>query len=276
MGRLARKGNNQADLVPVECFDIWNGEIAGVVTVRISKQTERKEDKPCSIVLESLVDSSHRTSVQRNYTYNQSLDDFLVQRTITPRVPSKVPPSVVSIAPATVEDSKSEQSPESEKKTRFVSDLLCRASTFAESVSSEIEKAGDAHSVLKMRMLELDALTNKLNGESLFLESISDTSPITNSSFFVPPPDLTITSAVSRPFRRRRRKLVRLGRPAKRQPSLSVVTLAEVSIELLSNGSIENARRSISALRGSLLKDADRISAVLKSAAQDHDEDQFT
>lgn len=265
MGRLSRKNKSSGEIFEVECFDIWNGEIVGVVTVSVKKNPSAPE-----IVLESLVESG-KTSVQREYTFKreESLDDFLVQRSITRRKPlTMVSSGVIASAPVSecqvpplpplYPNEIEEESDYEEPHSEFFSDLLKRASTFADSVTCEIEKSADPHSVLKKRMMELDALTHKLNGTV----SSEDQSPITHID---PPPDVTQleppqdvteceppqeagTSRVTLgAFRRRRRRKLRGYRINGEKKTLSLVTAPGISIE----GPSSSNRRPISALRQS-------------------------
>ena len=308
MGRLGKRGK----LATVECFDVWLGDSLGVVTVSVRKKEEFAEE----VVLESLVESGKTSRVLRNESRNdhESLDDFLSHRSIVKKKQSK--PSVVVSTPVLTEPPSTElktcvesfvlfsSSPSPENVDEIIeensssnstttqgkvlmSDLLQRAATFADSVTYEIEKSSDPHLVLQKRILELDALTQKLNGCPDEPADISyDTSPITQVSF-VPPPDFTSLLQSRLPARRRRKLRKPRARSVKkpeisrdREP-FSQVTVGAISLEPSQSclKSIEKARRSISTLRGSLLKDADRICSVLQSASRledEEDEDQFT
>jgi hypothetical protein len=313
MGRLGKRGK----LTTVECFDVWLGDSLGVVTVSVRKKEEFAEE----VVLESLMESGKTSRVLRNESRNdhESLDDFLSHRSIVKKKQSK--PSVVVVStpvltctgtepPSTelktcvesfvlfssspspenvdkmIEENSASYSTTTQGKV-LMSDLLQRAATFADSVTYEIEKSSDPHLVLQKRILELDALTQRLNGCPEEPADISyDTSPITQVSF-VPPPDFTSLLQSRLPARRRRKLRKPRARSAKKPENLrdrepfSQVTVGAISLEPSQScsKSIEKARRSISTLRGSLLKDADRICSVLQSSSRledEDDEDQFT
>ena len=210
------------DSVKVQCFEVWDGHPLATVTLRIEVNPPT-----APTVLESSVDSG-RTSVQMNYTYKESLDEFLLKRSVhsaKPPVPQFSPmksvesfvsflsnhekelddmvlsddddiipskPIPTRVAPLTEPPTTSRRPSQSESKTQRLVD------SFVQSLpSASLE---DPRSMLMQNMRELEEITNRLTGKTTVPDSVevepvmSDESPIERNEFaqFVPPPDFTM------------------------------------------------------------------------------------